>query len=187
MALYSSSYPSTPSRSLYPGKEPLRTGYENQVKVFLTIPDPHSDPRVRVPPHPFGLRRWRHVGAIVICIEFSMQSCKAMVSMVHAPASLDLISEAVTVPTGEEPTRTVELRNLPAAMHSVGADIADEPRSLPAEAAGCPPDRHTLFNLLPVLLLRLDAVHQGNCIPASHDAYRSSSVTSVGPLPAAKL
>ena len=80
-----------------------------------------------------------------------MQASQAMMSSVHRPVALHRIAKAVAVPAGEEPASTIELCNLPAAIHPIGVNVADKPGTLAAEAAGSPADRHALVDRLPFL------------------------------------
>ena len=80
-----------------------------------------------------------------------MQTSQAMMGAVHGSAALHRIAEAIAVSASEEPAGTVKLCNLPAAIHLVGTDAADEPWPLTAQAAGNPANRHALVDGLPFL------------------------------------
>ena len=80
-----------------------------------------------------------------------MKTRQAVMRAIHWPPALHRIAEAVAVAASEEAPATVELRNPPTTVNSTGADVADEPRPLSAEATGSPMDRHSLVNGLPIL------------------------------------
>ena len=86
---------------------------------------------------------------IVVSAELAVETRKVVVRLIHWPDALDIIAEPIAMTAGKETATTVELGNPAAAIHTVGANIADEPRSLTAEATRGPADRHALFNRLP--------------------------------------
>ena len=114
-----------------------------------------------------------------------MQPGKLMVRAVHRSTTLHLVAELVAVTAGEEAPGTVELRDSPAAIHSISPDIADEPGPHTAEPAGGPLDRHALLNHLPIVGARLDAVIQGDGVPVPHNLDGARSAAAVAPLDAA--
>jgi hypothetical protein len=77
---------------------------------------------------------------------------------IHWPSALHRVGEAVAVTAREKSHGTVKLRNLPAAIHSVGLNIAYEPRSLAAQPAWRPAYGHPLMNGLRILTVRSDAI-----------------------------
>jgi hypothetical protein len=76
----------------------------------------------------------------IIRAEPAMQPRKAVMRAIHGSPTLDGVTQAIAMATGEKPSGPVELGNAPAAMDAVGPNITDEPGSLTAEAAVCPTD-----------------------------------------------
>ena len=107
-----------------------------------------------------------------------------MMGAIHQSSALHRIAKAVAVAARKEPTGTVELCDLPAAIYSVGTDGADEPGPLTAHTARCPPDRHPLVNGLPIFTVRSDAVVKHDLIPATPDADAVGCPVPIRPLPA---
>ena len=120
------------------GENVLCANGEHEVQPLLAFLDLLHDARVRLPSHPFWLRRRRHLWPIVVSAELAVETRKVVVRLIHWPDALDIIAEPIAMTAGKETATSVELGNPAAAIHSIGADIADKPGSLTAEAARGP-------------------------------------------------
>jgi hypothetical protein len=102
-------------------------------------------------------------------------------SAVHWSAPLHRIAKAVAVAASEEPPGIVELRNLPAAIYSVGTDTAYKPGPFSAEAARCPTDRYALTDGLPIVpACSVGEAHKNNLISAMRSTQQSHIFPGAG-------
>ena len=106
-----------------------------------------------------------------------------LMRLIHWPDALDIIAEPIAMTAGKETATSVQFGDPPTAIHTVGAGIADEPRSLTAEAARCPSDRHALFNRLPLLAIRPETIPQCDLVPAIINVDPCAGSVIVCPLP----
>src|SRR5437868_4718769 len=90
-----------------------------------------------------------------------------MMSAIHRSAALHRVSQPITVPAREQPPRSIELRNLTAAIHAIGADIAYEPGALAAKSARRPANRYGLLDQLPFTSGLAEAVVQRDLVLAA--------------------
>jgi hypothetical protein len=110
-----------------------------------------SEALIRLSPHPLGFRRRDTIRPVVFRPQPPVQLGKPVVCSVQWSTALNRVAKSITMPTREQPPGAVELRDLPAAIHSVAAHVAYEPRPFAAKAARGPADWHGLMNGLPFL------------------------------------
>jgi hypothetical protein len=173
-------------RSVRPLEYSLRADQKGIVPVSLSRSDLLGDAPIGSPAHPSWLRGWRAIRSVVMRLQFPAQAHQSQVGTVNHVPALAGVAEPVAMAAGEELTRSVKPGHLAAAIHAIAADIAGEPRPFAAEAAGCPPYRHRLVNLLPLLALKPVAVVEYDLLPAP--AYRDPRCRRpvlVGPVPSA--
>ena len=65
-----------------------------------------------------------------------MKPPQATMGPIHRSAALHRVAEPVAVPAGEEPAAAIELCNLPAAIHAIRANVANEPGPFSAKRQG---------------------------------------------------
>jgi hypothetical protein len=102
-----------------------------------------------------------------------VQTCESMVGAIHGRATLDRIAEPVAMAAGEKSAAAIELGDPPAAVYAIGADVADEPRPLAAEATSRPRNGHALADRLPIFPRRSHPVIETDGIPTARNGYPS--------------
>jgi hypothetical protein len=101
---------------------------------------------------------------------------------VHRCLLLACISQAVAPTAGEQLAGAVEDRGSAPAVATVAMDRTNEPRSLAAEVAGRPCDRHSLFDRLPLGgSPATRPIDQDNGIPFSAHIDGARRFSTVGP------
>jgi hypothetical protein len=107
------------------GKKAVCANGEYDVQSLLAFLDLLHEARVRLPSHPFWLRRRRPFWPIVVSAELAVETRKIVVRLIHWPDALDIIAEPIAVSACKEPATSVKFGDPPTAIHTVGAGIAD--------------------------------------------------------------
>jgi hypothetical protein len=157
------------------------------IEVIFASLDLLHDAMIRSLPHPLRAP-WRYsIRTVIIGPELLMKPRQAMMGAIHESSTLHRVAKAVAVTASEEPASMIEFCNLSAAIHAIGANVADKPGTLAAEAAGGPADRHALVDGLPFLIASSDTVMKGDRCSFTDDLDGRDYVAAVRPLPGTEL
>jgi hypothetical protein len=100
-AAISSTSPSPLVRSVYLGENMLCANGEYEVQPLLACLDLLHEARVRLPSHPFWLRRRRPFWPIITSSELAVETRKVVVCLIHRPDALDIIAEPIAMAAGK--------------------------------------------------------------------------------------
>ena len=154
------------------------------VEAILARLDLLHDTIIRPLPHPLWAPGRYSIRSAIVGPELLMKPRQAVMRASHWPVTLHRIAEAVAVAARKQLSGKVDLCNPSAAINPIGVNVADKPRTLSAEAAGSPSDRHPLLDGLPIVSARSNTVAQSDSVPTACDPDRSGRPVPIRPLPA---